>query len=39
MYVETPVGWRLQAQAGRRDGQLVVDPGLIAQLDAAAVTT
>jgi hypothetical protein len=35
MYVRTPVGWRLLN--GRRvdDGELVLDPGLIAALDAA----
>lgn len=37
VYVETPVGWRLRAPAGRRDGDLVVDPALSARLDAAVV--
>lgn len=37
MYVDTPVGWRLRAPVGRLDGELVVEPGLIARLDHAAV--
>lgn len=38
VYVDTPIGWRLRAPAGRLDGELVVEPALIARLDHAAVT-
>lgn len=37
VYIATPVGWRLQCDPRRGDGELVVDPGLIARLDVAAV--
>lgn len=35
VYIDTPVGWRVQGTR-RHDGELVVDPWLIALLDAAA---
>ncbi|MEX2620438.1 MAG: hypothetical protein WD250_09475 [Egibacteraceae bacterium] len=37
VYVDTPIGWRLRAPAGRLDGELVIEPALIARLDLAAV--
>lgn len=37
VYVDTPIGWRLRAPVGRLDGELVVEPGLIARLDHAVV--
>lgn len=36
VYVATPVGWRVQGTTPRHDGELVVDPWLMALLDAAA---
>ncbi len=38
VYIATPVGWRVQG-ARRHEGELVVDPWLIALLDAAADET
>lgn len=37
VYVATPVGWRQGVGIGRRVGELVVDPTVIAQLDRAAL--
>lgn len=39
VYIATAVGWRLRREPGRDDGELVVDPMLIAVLDAAAEGT
>lgn len=36
VYISTAVGWRVQREPGRLDGELVIEPLLCALLDAAA---